>query len=137
MVMYFLGFLCGLLKRPFEVAWGMGFSTKHDVFRGGLVMDLNAIALAISVVLLLTSRDTFRSAELTIKENAWKRLVWSHPRCASQSCQCPAGIRGQLTFRAVTVKHWQLALQAIILWCSMGFTDAYASLEGLLHIRCM
>ena len=56
--------------RLLRVFVGTYTSRNEDVRRAGLVADVNALALAVAVVLLLTSRGTFNNAEDTIKHQA-------------------------------------------------------------------
>ena len=61
---------------------GTYMSRNEDVRRAGLVADVNALALAAAVILLLTSRNTFNEAEETIKHQAWTNLLQDNPGAA-------------------------------------------------------
>ena len=57
-------------------------SRNEDVRRAGLVADINALVLAVAVVLLLTSQATFNQAEEAIKHQAWANLLQDNPGAA-------------------------------------------------------
>ena len=74
-----------LPRRTLHVFLGTYASHNEDVRRAGLVADINALALADSVILLLTSRATFNQAELLINVQGWANLMMddSADACAS------------------------------------------------------
>ena len=61
---------------------GTYISRNEDVRRAGLVADVNALVLAVAVVLLLTSQATFNQAEEAIKHQAWANLLQDNPGAA-------------------------------------------------------
>lgn len=67
------------------VLLGTYMSHNEDVRRAGLIADSNALALAVAVILLLTSRSTFNQATDSIKLEAWANLILDSPgdACAS------------------------------------------------------
>ena len=80
--------VCALLWLPgrmLHVFLGTYMSRNEDVRKAGLAADSNALALAVAVILLLTSRATFNKAEETINVQAWANLVLDDPAqvCAS------------------------------------------------------
>ena len=80
--------LCALVMLPLRllrVFVGTYLSRNEDVRRAGLVADVNALALAVAVILLLTSRGTFQDAEDTIKHKAWANLLQDTPGAACAS----------------------------------------------------
>ena len=80
--------LCALVMLPLRllrVFVGTYLSRNEDVRRAGLVADVNALALAVAVILLLTSRATFNQAEETIKHQAWANLLQDSPGAACAS----------------------------------------------------
>ena len=81
-LLYALIMLPMLLLRVFV---GTYLSRNEKVRRAGLVADVNALALAVAVILLLTSRDTFNEAEDTIKHQAWANLLQDSPGAACAS----------------------------------------------------
>lgn len=58
-------------------------SRNMDVRKAGLVADVNALALAVAVILLLTSRATFNQAEETISLQGWANMVQFAPQRAT------------------------------------------------------
>ena len=80
--------LCALVMLPLRllrVFVGTYLSRNEDVRRAGLVADVNALALAVAVILLLTSRGTFQDAEDTIKHQAWANMLQDSPGAACAS----------------------------------------------------
>ena len=80
--------LCALVTLPLRllrVFVGTYLSRNEDVRRAGLVADVNALALAAAVILLLTSRNTFNYAEEAIKHQAWTNLLQDSPGAACAS----------------------------------------------------
>ena len=85
-----MSLVCVLLWLParlLHVFFGTYMSRNVDVRKAGLVEDVNALALAVAVILLLTSRATFNQAEEDISLQGWANLVQFGPSrpsiCAS------------------------------------------------------
>ena len=85
-----MSLVCVLLWLParlLRVFFGTYKSRNADVRKAGLVADVNALALAVAVILLLTSRATFNQAEEDISLQGWANLVQFGPSrmsiCAS------------------------------------------------------
>ena len=74
--------LTWLPLRLLRVFLGTYASSNEDVRRAGLVADVNAMALAVAAILLLTSRATFQKAEDTVKNQAWANLLRDNPSAA-------------------------------------------------------
>ena len=100
--------VCTLLWLPgrmLHVFLGTYLSRNDKVRKAGLVADINALALTVAVLLLLTSRATFNTAEETIKHQAWAYLLLDSPgaACASLNQQPFSGSIAQgIQFRCTS-----------------------------------
>ena len=102
--------LLWLPARMLYVILGTYMSDNPDVRKAGLVADINALALAVAVILLLTSRATFNQAEQTISLQGWGNLIQFGPSrasvCASLNQKPFAGkIFSDINFRCEDARH--------------------------------
>ena len=105
--------LLWLPRRLLHVFVGTYMSRNEDVRRAGLVADINALALAVAVILLLTSRATFNEAEETNNHQGWANLLQDRPAdtCATFNQEPFEGLKAHsLHFRCDDHGGWRVSL---------------------------